>query len=313
MSENLTTPGQGHRPRVLCDKLRPRAASIYAGTFLMSMCRKLVTGFGLLISCSSANPQTSHGSVAVAYFSNDKIVFAADSRVSAGNLYTNDECKVTAPGGQYFIFATTGALRIRNTALVEGWDNGEESRRSFDKLRSVRRNPETQVVLFANYWAASIAHDFERLYAAFPNIVEETAKNQAERRYLTTAYFAGKHTDGTLMLVNANVIFDKKRIPVINYEVYQMACPEEYCALGRFDTAVEFIRQSSARAKLDAKTWKPPKGTPATDYNAFRAIHLVELTEKYDGKYVGGPIDAVEITTNGGVRWIRRKAECPAN
>jgi hypothetical protein len=42
-------------------------------------------------------------------------------------------------------------------------------------------------------------------------------------------------------------------------------------------------------------------------------MRLVELTIKLDDrKTVGGPIDAVQLSRGGDLRWYRRKANCPA-
>jgi hypothetical protein len=44
------------------------------------------------------------------------------------------------------------------------------------------------------------------------------------------------------------------------------------------------------------------------------AIRLVALTEEYDkSKTVGGPIDAIELSNTGSVRWVARKCNCPEN
>ena len=92
--------------------------------------------------------------------------------------------------------------------------------------------------------------------------------------------------------------FSKKIIPPKGQTVW--------IPLGISDTANEYLRQTSDRAKAEVQEW--PK---LQEWQV--AYRLVDLTLAYSQKkdYVGGPIEVVELRRNGTVIWIQNPQNCP--
>lgn len=59
------------------------------------------------VNLSATTEAGTDGSIAVAYWAQDEMVIAADSRGTIGNSYHDTECKVSALGNK-LIFAATG-------------------------------------------------------------------------------------------------------------------------------------------------------------------------------------------------------------
>lgn len=86
------------------------------------------------------------------------------------------------------------------------------------------------------------------------------------------------------------------------------------CAAGMTKIVSEYDLGTSERARKE--TWSAsPKVLKWMGPGAARIIRLVDLTVAYDERIgtVGGPIDALELFPNGGLRWIQRKQNCPEN
>jgi len=79
----------------------------------------------------------------------------------------------------------------------------------------------------------------------------------------------------------------------------QVAVPTQFCS--RLDSAKVLIRRDRKR-KLQL------------DEEELLTIGVAKTTAACDlTGYVGGPIDAIELTTKGEFRWLRRKPTCPEN
>jgi hypothetical protein len=89
----------------------------------------------LVILCFGLSPglaQVEHGTVVVVYFTPDKIIMAADSRVIriGQNIPPNDEeCKITVIRGQViFSSANVASYTAPGSDVVESWKNADEAR-----------------------------------------------------------------------------------------------------------------------------------------------------------------------------------------
>ena len=83
-----------------------------------------------------------------------------------------------------------------------------------------------------------------------------------------------------------------------------------FCAAGQVGIFLEFVDVTSKRSKDEAMNWKPPVGFKPEDLDILKTIRLVELTEKYWDDDVGGPIDAIQFSRDGTLRWYSRKKNC---
>jgi hypothetical protein len=130
------------------------------------------------------------------------------------------------------------------------------------------------------------------------------------------AIFGGRDRTGGLKLYWIKITFDGNRTPPIQPEG-QVLSPEAvggFTAFGFAAIPLEFLKQQTARAKIEAKTWKPPKGSNPSDYDILKVIRLIQLAIQYDKSgAIGGKIDAVQLNRNGTLNWFARKDYCPAN
>ena len=128
--------------------------------------------------------------------------------------------------------------------------------------------------------------------------------------------FGGIGANGALVLFDTRVtLMPSKSGMVPRYHVIPTPkCPwRDYCGIGHTEIVIEFASLLSPRAKLEAVRWKPSRKD--LDYNVAKMMRLVELTEKYQTgpPTVGGLVDAVQLSKDGTLRWLDRKANCPEN
>lgn len=86
-----------------------------------------------------APSQVLHGSIGVIYYTRDKIVVAADSRLTPGGIDgvpSDDGYKVTALDGR-MVFISIGVVRHLRDGLSPGWDSTDLVRAAYAKIKSV--------------------------------------------------------------------------------------------------------------------------------------------------------------------------------
>ncbi len=85
--------------------------------------------------------------------------------------------------------------------------------------------------------------------------------------------------------------------------------------IGRTEILAEFKTLQTPRSRDETTRWETEVATkPPEERQALKIIQLVSWTITFDKRnVVGGPVDAVELSPREGVRWIRRKANCPEN
>jgi hypothetical protein len=135
---------------------------------------------------------------------------------------------------------------------------------------------------------------------------------------LTEALLGGIGTNG-LELIYVRFEFDPTHIdpthiddPIV-YHGTPATCADHqhFCAIGRPRIAFEFVDGNTRRAVADSKNWKPGSSLSKADLDLQKTMHLVDLTIKYDQtQEVGGPIDALQLSKNGELRWYQRKNKC---
>lgn len=259
-----------------------------------------------------AFPQIKEGSLGIAYFTNEKIVMVGDSRITLGGLQFDDQCKVAAPGGN-IVFVTAGAASFISPlrSSVPSWDNLDEAHVAYKKIIARYSTPAGHLLDIANSFAESLRLKWTEAANHYRAQVEEGAPDGG----LTRALFGGRDSSGRLQLVDVFIAFQASNVndPVSAQVGYVQDCPSNFCSFGNGAIAVEFIKQTTPRAAQEAKTWRPSPDVAPKDVDIERTMRLVELTIKLDDrKTVGGPIDAVQLSRGGDLRWYRRKANCPA-
>lgn len=273
----------------------------------------------LLFIAYPARAQVSSGTIIVFNFSKNQIVVAADSRAVDQNTGVPDDsyCKIAIIGHQ-LIFTTAGNVRSINhpVSLVESWDNTELARDAVRKVPS-GENGSVYMDAIATNWTNAIAGHWISLYGW--NRLKVSQLAEAGQGQLTAGIFI--QAKG---LVLRGIAIDLDVTAFLNPIKYRIAptlgncwpCGQEQgeqiCAGGKhIDIAAKFCSKRETNAKICVRT-------PLIKANANTrlAIKIAELTidayEKTAGD-VGGKVDAVTLSNDGGITWNSRKPNCPEN
>ena len=112
--------------------------------------------------------QIDYGTIEVIYFSQDKIVIAADSRnVSHASLdLPNDSaCKIVALDGNA-VFVSSGGTAYQTNAIfdrVNPWTNNDEARIAYQEILATRSTSRGYIKQIAEKWGESIVSEVEIL------------------------------------------------------------------------------------------------------------------------------------------------------
>lgn len=297
----------------------------------------------VFLGALSAVAQTiERGTVVVVYYTTDKIIMAADSRVVSldpNKPPQDDACKIATPDGK-IVFASAGIenyASANNQAIlgsyasaldfVQSWSNADEIHKAYQEA-SFQHSPmfqstsallmnailERDVVLqtVRNFEGAEV-YDLNALKTWHATLLDQVAEKQ--HGLLTEALVGGLDSGGRLVLYGTAIEYSDLGFGgFILSNTGTPVCPDApYCFLGEYEIAREFVNLASDRAKKEAHKWKPPKNSSPLDYDILKAMRLVELTEQYGPADVGGPIDAVELDKDGTLRWFYNKKNCPAD
>jgi hypothetical protein len=266
-----------------------------------------------------ANAQIEHGSVGIIYYTNEKIVIAADSRgvKSRGSQKASQDdtvCKIFAPDGK-IVFVATGNVNYTSAGQndpVRPWMSSVEVRRAYHNIVAHYGTPRGHVQEIAREWGRIMQEHFAMLYAAQPTHTASLADPQTG--IITAGIFGGFAADGRLGLFVARVVINPSSPTPVSSMADPVHCPNyNFCAMGRAETFTEFVKVISERAREEKRTWVPASPFLA-DRDILQAKRFVELTIKYSQEGdVGGPVDAVELRKDGSLHWNGRKQNCPVN
>ena len=266
--------------------------------------------FFLVLAAGSASAQITTGTVGVIYYTNDKIIMAADSRgTSSDGTRTDAECKIAALGND-MIFVSTGVGGYDSgdpRSPTRSWRNADEAHRVYDRLSAGGRHPSVAEV--ASEWSNIIVRNETFLYERIPQQVLDAATDGV----LTEAMFGSTADDGSLTLISTDIVVHAGGSPPVTAEIGMELPPGSVGVIGKKDIFSEFFQATSERAKAEAARWEVESASfPPEDSELFRMIRLIDLTITYDQSgEVGGPIDALELEHGKGIRWRQRKAICP--
>lgn len=261
----------------------------------------------LLIS-QSAYSQISSGTLIVFQSVNNKFMIAADSRGSFNDSPHDTYCKIAAFRHQVIFAVGSGPFYVPgNPDPAPAWDATDEAHKAIAANASKRSDDSvSRVKSIADRWAENMKIDWQILNAFHPDLVNKFALD--EHGNLTTGIFAAV-SHGSVSFTVRSIVFNNGLIAIA---IHDTGCTTGPCASGTTDIFTEFVRGKTERAKKEARRSAPlPKGMSR---KMLHIIRLVELTIIYDTTHVvGGPIDAVELSGNGGIRWRQLKCNCPKN
>jgi len=279
----------------------------------------------ILVAVCSTFAQVEHGTVGVTFFTDQKIIMAADSRmINEGTtpLLTNyryprslprdDVCKIVALHKQLLFVSAGYATASGRSALVSDWSVYEEIKIAYTKVVAIYGTPQGHVEEIANACATGMADHFENIviWGGPENLPDFNGR-------LIKALIGGKDEAGNLVMFLVTIVSDPSNI--LRAHVIP---PEKVhagpVAIGEPEVVDEFFpfpktsRAISETTRLRLLT------------EAEQAERLVELTILWGATYVRGagffntflrdvhgPVDSVELDKNGLFQWWHRKPNCP--
>jgi hypothetical protein len=280
---------------------------------------------GLLIGlqmalCGTLWASLRNGTEIVVFYSHEKIIIAADSRVtiSGGKVRHRDgQCKVFELADKV-LFAGAGLVGhdYQNKDDNDSWDAYEQARMVAAELAS-ERNPTPDIALeTAKRWAERmkgiVEHELLVNFAAITS-------NLPSSRAIESAVFAGLTADRQMSVYTVEIAWDRSEVwPRARIEIHHQTpaasgLPAGY--LGRTEGLTvfeELTTASSARAKAAQRQWQIERSKlNVPDQDAFVTERIAELVAKWAGtEDIGGPIDVVELRSSGEMRWIKRQDHC---
>jgi hypothetical protein len=281
---------------------------------------KLQLLFFLLFLALAACPQAvgklivRHGTVVVIFFSKDHVVLAADSRrtFSGGRHgYEDNQCKVSDLG-QATIFAGSG---------VSGYNFGpEQTTGAFDTYkaalnaaRSLQSETPDRAKATADGWSKRVKMSFDEQLARRPE--EIITSLHGSSKLLAGGVFAGKTSSGLVVYfaaVNCECSGSRKFSSIHMTELHPTDDGLPIAAIGTSETQGlfgELVDGSSQRALVERALW--PMNLKVADYNIDVTIRTAEfILRTSKDRTIGGSINAVELGSDGQVRWIKKEKFC---
>jgi hypothetical protein len=263
----------------------------------------LFFGAYLFLIVYAAHAQVGTGSIVTFRLAHNKFVIAADSRVILENGVPDDhECKIAAFKSKGVIFAATNGVRYVNKGIndpMPSWNAIDDARSVIAEGTKGRINA---VDIIAANWESSMQKRWSQMLFYFPDTIRSLAsKNNGG---LTNAIFAGAR-GRSIDLVMTSLVLNNNSVKV---ERHIQNCTAAPCASGETDVFNKYM--SSGKEFMAAS----PKLIASVGYELLRVIKLVDLSVAEDKTgTIHGPVDAVELSNNGTIRWHQKKCNCPEN
>lgn len=247
-------------------------------------------------------------------FSKNKVVIAADSRLTnEDGTHQDTSCKIAALNDR-FLFTTSGrAIDVTNHKL--GWDVAQFARIALNDVLKKRMDPTRTP---ERPFAGDVADLWQDLVGqSISNNIRATefARLKPKETFVNGMFF-GITPSGNIqgafaaLARSADLGYMIESPPLTTYD------PSDKITFaqqgGEDQLFLEFTHATTRRARAElAATNELAKKWPPAEADVRVAMRLVELIIKYDtDHYVGGPIDAVELDKGGTIRWIQRKSNC---
>jgi hypothetical protein len=237
--------------------------------------------------------------------------------IENGGPPRDDKCKVGAFGNE-FVFISTGRMMVRYESGTQtgGWDNLTEARSAYEAVTTKYSTARSHTADIAIEWAHRIQTQWNAYFYSSQDRLSRMQELLTTEPGLTTALFGGVSSDGGLELVAiqlglvAGPVASEVSANLTRFNECPIADP---CVIGKTEVVSEFSRLGTPRAIQEQAIWSPnddDEGAPHL-YLLKRATRMVELTIKHDPSgTVGGPIDAVRPSRDGGTAWYSRKPNC---
>lgn len=255
-----------------------------------------------------------HGTVVVIYFSNEKVVLAADSRLTfsgGSHGYEDVQCKVSDLG-QSVIFVGSGVSGF-NFGPGQLTDPFDTYKTALSTSRSLKSGTTDRAKATAEGWARQVKVALDEQLARHPQEIMSSLHGHS--RLLASGVFAGISPGGLTVYsaaVNCECSGSHNHSSI---QITQLA-PSQYglpaAVLGTAeaqDLFDEVMAGDSVRAQAERVKW--PARVDDTDYAGAVTIRSAEfILRNAKDNTIGGPINAIELTHHGQVRWIKKEKFC---
>ncbi len=259
----------------------------------------------MLCTVMEAFGQDKHGTIILIAASNDKIVVAADSRITlVGQKYFDDECKVIRLEGDIAFAAAGRRGHISGGHQEFTW----QSNTIAVEIAKGTVATSNRVQDIAVRWAERVTALHNR-DAARGVISESISKNPLESAIF--AGFDGGKPTAYQIAISQNPIDPHSYIK----ETRELNLRDgTIIPLGTVDICLEFFSETTERGKAWFAEFNAEYGATIS-WNAaiiplFQRIIDLSMAHSVGKKDLGGPIDILEIRRTG-ICWPQKKKNCP--
>jgi hypothetical protein len=254
------------------------------------------------------------GTIILTFYSNDKVVFATESLIKLTGKsvqYREDGCKIRAIQKK-FIFASSGLNAYEHVpGHGVSWDGYDSPARLVARVPDSAPDP---VKALASLWGTWMEEHVTDELTRNPEPILRDKKNDV----LTYAMFAGPNRQGELVTYRVRLRCDCSAGPKRAVLDIEQQSPQPG-TMGRFgseeaaDIADELLSRKSERARLELAGWKSRlAGMNRAEWESAMTVWAADFViRNASTKDIGSPVDAVEMSSSGAIRWIQRKPNCP--
>jgi hypothetical protein len=255
-----------------------------------------------------------HGTVIVIFFSETKVILAADSRVTysgAAATHEDRQCKV-ADLDHETIFSASGFTRYKfdQDPRMPRFDVYQEAKRASVTVPSdaVDRARTT-----AEIWARRVKTALDTGLRLHPKAVMSLMHGRSNQ--LAGAIFAGHSQKGLsvyYVAIRCECNAEKKYSSIQTSELHPVSDGVPAATIGTAETMdlfSEVAEMTTPRGIAERDAWVAAESKPDRDvYVTVRTGEFILRNSK--DSTIAGPINAIELSAEGGVRWVKREKMC---
>ena len=284
---------------------------------------KTLAGFCLVCSCPAALLQPAgivdHGTIVLILHKNDRILVAADSKLSGGGRDAPrfNECKIP-PLGQWVFFTAVGNAEMGD--LKDGkpfviYKARELSEESFARFRK-EPNTNSRTKKMADYWGQTVRNQISAYIAARHWVPTYRTEQGPE---VLKGIFASNTPPSNWAIYEVRISADRPKsqevLQTITYHVDPKSIPPnlKLALNGEYRGLVgEFVSVQTPRSiAANKKMLTIIQSNPTIDADAFGLEFTVSSVEEWAGPHsdIGGDVDVLELNSTG-VHWLKVKEGC---
>ncbi len=258
--------------------------------------------------------EIAHGTVIVIFFSKSRVILAADSRVTytgAAPTHEDRQCKV-ADLGKKTIFSASGFTKytFEQDARMPKFDVYQEARRA---ALSVPSEASDRAKSSAEIWARRVKSALDTGLRSHPIAVMSLMHGRSTQ--LAGAIFAGQGEKGLSVYYAALRCACDRQNKYASIEISAIRSVTDgvpAAAIGTAETMdlfTEVAELTTPRGIAERDAWGKAESKP--DRDAYVTVRTGEfILRNSKDSTVGGPINAIELTAEGDVRWVKREKNC---